>query len=205
MREILRLYLIADYLYFDKDFYKKAKLAIKGGVTAVQFRFKGIEDKLAFEIGEKLREICLEYNVPFFVNNRPDIAFLLSADGVHIGQDDLPLEAMRKLVGPRIVGVSVGNEEELKRVLDKDFDYISFGSIFKTPTKPDAGEPIGIENLKKLCELAGDVPKIAIGGITLENVKEVMEAGVDGVAVSSAIMKAQDPEETARRFRDIIG
>lgn len=204
MKERLKLYLIADYLYFDEKFYQKVEGAIEGGVTAVQFRFKGVDDGIAFEIGKKLAQICNERDVLFFINNRPDFALLLEADGVHVGQEDLPLEEVRKLLPGKIIGISVGNEREYERIKDSPFDYISFGSIFATPTKSDAGEPIGIENLKRLVEISRDVPKIAIGGITLENVEEVMRAGVDGVAVASAIMKTNDPAEGSRRFREII-
>ncbi len=204
MKERLKLYLIADYLYFDEKFYQKVERAIEGGVTAVQFRFKGVDDGIAFEIGKKLAEICKERDVLFFINNRPDFALLLEADGVHVGQEDLPLEEVRRLLPGKILGISVGNEREYKRIKDSPFDYISFGSIFATPTKSDAGEPIGIENLKRLVEVSSDVPKIAIGGITLENVEEVMKTGVDGVAVASAIMKANDPADTSRRLREVI-
>ncbi|MGB9824891.1 MAG: thiamine phosphate synthase [Candidatus Hydrothermia bacterium] len=205
MREYLKLYLIADYLYFDDKFYDKVKLAIRGGVTAVQFRFKGIEDKVAFEIGTRLRDICAELNVPFFVNNRPDFALLLGADGVHVGQEDLNVDDVRRILPGRIIGVSVGSEEEYKNIKDTDFDYLSFGSVFATSTKSDAGEPLGLDGLRRLVAISGSVPKIAIGGITLDNVKNVVECGVDGVAVASAILTSGNVEKTAKRFREIIG
>lgn len=205
MREYLKLYLIADYLYFDDKFYDKVKFATKGGVTAVQFRFKGIEDKVAFEIGTILRDICAEFNVPFFVNNRPDFALLLGADGVHVGQEDLNVDDVRRILPGRVIGVSVGSEEEYNNIKDTDFDYLSFGSVFVTSTKSDAGKPLGLEGLRRLVAISGSVPKIAIGGITLDNVKDVMECGVDGVAVASAILTSSNVEETAKRFREIIG
>ncbi|MDI6851068.1 MAG: thiamine phosphate synthase [bacterium] len=204
MKDILKLYLIADYLYYDENFYEKVKEAIKGGVTAVQFRFKGVDDGLAYEIAKNLKEICKEKGVAFFINNRPDFAILLDADGVHIGQDDLPLTEVKRIVCGKIVGISVGNKEEFEKVMNMPFDYLSFGSVFATPTKPDAGKPIGLENLKKLVEITPDVPKIAIGGISEENALSVIQTGVCGIAVSSAIMKSTNPYESARRLREIV-
>jgi len=204
MKDILKLYLIADYLYYDENFYDKVKEAIKGGVTAVQFRFKGIEDRLAFEIAKNLREICEENGVAFFINNRPDFAILLDADGVHVGQDDLPVHEVKRIACGKIVGVSVGNEFEYEKVKDMPFDYLSFGSVFSTPTKSDAGEPIGLERLKRLVEITPDVPKIAIGGISEENALSVIKTGVCGIAVSSAIMKSTSPYESAKRLREIV-
>ncbi len=204
MKEYLRLYLIADYLYFDKDFYRRVELAIRGGVTAVQFRFKSVNDDIAFEIAKNLKDICSESGVPFFINNRPDFALILDADGVHLGQEDLPVNEVRKILPGKIIGVSAGSLEEITRVKGKDFDYISFGSVFATPTKVDAGNPIGLNGLKNLVDVSSNKPKIAIGGITLENVESVIGCGVDGVAIASAIMKSDDPEDIARKFRDLI-
>lgn len=204
MRELLRLYLIADYLYFDKDFYRKVELAIRGGVTAVQFRFKDAQDDIAFEIAKNLKVICSKYSVPFFINNRPDFVLILEAHGVHLGQEDLPVSEVRKILPGKIIGISAGNPDEFAKIEGKDFDYVSFGAVFTTPTKGDAGLPIGLDGLRELVQISGDIPKIAIGGITLENVESVIRCGVDGVAVASAIMKSEDPEGAARRFRDLI-
>ncbi len=204
MKKILKLYLIADYLYFDEKFYDKIEMAIKGGVTAVQFRFKGIDDGPAYKVARRIKDICKGNGIAFFINNRPDFALLLDADGVHVGQDDLPVLEVKRIAYGKIVGVSVGNDEEYKRIKDTPFDYLSFGSVFGTPTKSDAGEPIGLENLRKLVQLSGDVPKIAIGGITEENANSVMKTGVCGIAVSSAIMKSPNPCDAAKRLREIV-
>jgi len=204
MKDILKLYLIADYLYFDENLYNKVKAAIDGGVTAVQFRFKGVDDGSAYEIAKNLKEICAEKGVAFFVNNRPDFAILLDADGVHVGQDDLPVLEVKRIVSGKIVGISVGNSDEYEKVKNMPFDYLSFGSVFATPTKPDAGEPIGLEGLKRLVEITPDVLKIAIGGISEENALSVIRTGVCGIAVSSAIMKSSNPYDSARRLREIV-
>jgi len=205
MKEKLRLYLIADFKYYDENFLKKVEEAIKGGVTAVQVRCVEGGDRKFFHIAREVQKIAQDYNVLFFINNRADIAFILDADGLHLGQEDLPVEEARRIVGNKIIGISAGNEYELDCALKTDADYLSFGSVFVTPTKEDAGKPIGIEGLRKLVKLSDDRPKIAIGGITLENVKEVMDTGVDGVAVSSAIMLARNTFDVARKFREITG
>lgn len=142
---------------------------------------------------------------PFFVNNRTDFALLLDADGVHVGQDDLPVKEVRRLLSGKLVGVSAGDYEEFLKIRDTGADYVSFGSVFSTPTKQDAGAPIELQGLRALVNMAMEIPKIAIGGITLKNVENVMSCGVDGVAVAGAIMKAEDPESVVREFRRIIG
>jgi len=205
MKEKLRLYLIADFKYYDENFLKKVEEAIKGGVTAVQVRCVETHDRKFLHIAREVQKITQDHDVLFFINNRADIAFILDADGLHLGQEDLPVEEARRIVGNKIIGISVGNEYELDYALKTDADYLSFGSVFVTPTKEDAGEPIGAEGLRKLVKLSDDRPKIAIGGITLENVKEVMDAGVDGIAVSSALMLARNPFDVAKKFREITG
>ena len=205
MKDILKLYLIADYLYFDEGFLYRIEKAIKGGVTAVQFRFKGIDDRQAFETAKDISTLCKRMGTPFFVNNRTDFALLLDADGVHVGQDDLPVKEVRRLLSGKLVGVSAGDYEEFLKIRDTGADYVSFGSVFSTPTKQDAGAPIELQGLRALVNMAMEIPKIAIGGITLKNVENVMSCGVDGVAVAGAIMKAEDPESVVREFRRIIG
>ena len=205
MKEKLRLYLIADFKYYDENFLKKVEEAIKGGVTAVQVRCVEGGDRKFLHIAREVQKITQDHDVLFFINNRADIAFILDADGLHLGQEDLPVEEARRIVGNKIIGISVGNEYELDYALKTDADYLSFGSVFVTPTKEDAGEPIGAEGLRKLVKLSDDRPKIAIGGITLENIKEVMDAGVDGIAVSSALMLARNPFDVVKKFREITG
>lgn len=205
MKEKLKLYLIADFKYYDENFLRKVEEAIKGGVTAVQVRCTKTHDRKFLHIAREVKKITQDHNVLFFINNRADIAFILDADGLHLGQEDLPVEDARKIVDNKIIGISAGNEYELDYALKTDADYLSFGSVFTSPTKEDAGEPIGIEGLRRLVKLSDRRPKIAIGGITLENVKEVMGTGVDGIAVSSSIMLADKPFDVARKFREIIG
>lgn len=174
-----------------------------GGVTAVQLRAKHVPAARVLELTESLRDLL---TVPVYVNDRADVALAGGVRGVHVGAEDLSPSAVRDLVGDSLrIGVSVGNEEEATRARGQQVDYWSIGSIYHTGTKPDAGAPIGPDGFRSL---AGRAPEemtvIAIGGITESNVVEVVGAGADGVAVSSAVFGAQDVESAARAMRRII-
>ncbi|MFQ5857692.1 MAG: thiamine phosphate synthase [Anaerolineae bacterium] len=180
------------------------RVAVAGGATVVQLREKTANTREIIELGQALHEITRAAGVPLIVNDRVDVALAIDAEGAHVGQDDMPAPLARRLIGPdRILGVSAGTVAEAQEAEADGADYIGVGDVFGTPSKPDAGVPIGLDGL---AEIAGSVsiPTIGIGGITIENATQVIRAGAAGVAVLSAIIGADDPEGAARRLRAVI-
>lgn len=191
------------YFITDSRFGKHEDLvegALKGGVRAVQFREKKMNDREMYFTARKIRRITEDYDALFFVNDRVDIAMAVNADGVHVGQSDLPAYAIREFF-EGYIGVSAHTIDEAKRV-EKFADYLGVGPVFVTGTKEDAKEPIGIEGLKKIVDSV-NVPVVAIGGIDTKNAGIVFESGVAGVAVVSAIAGADDVAVAARKFAEI--
>ncbi|HIC94918.1 MAG TPA: thiamine phosphate synthase [Anaerolineae bacterium] len=196
------LYVITDRRW-GRSHLEVARAAIAGGATAIQLRDKEATTRELIEVGLALRELTRERGVAFIVNDRVDVALAVDADGVHVGQDDMPAKLARRLMGPKIVGVSAGSVEEALRAEADGADYVSASPVFATPTKPDAPPPTGLEGLRAIAE-AVRIPVIAIGGINEDNVGEVIRAGADGVAVISAVVAAPDIAEAARRLRQRI-
>ncbi len=180
-----------------------ARLAVEGGADTIQLRDKVLNTKELLRIGEKIKRLCEEHGVQFIVNDRVDIAFALGADGVHLGQEDLGIGIARRIIGKGIIGGSAGNLEELKDSIAQGADYIGFGPIFKTGTKADAGPPVGLDSLREAVQIS-PVPVIAIGGITVQNAKEVLLCGVHGIAVVSSVVCAEDPREETKRLKEIV-
>jgi thiamine-phosphate pyrophosphorylase len=178
-----------------------ARAALAGGADAVQIRDKSATaENLCLAVSE-IQPIARKFGAVLLVNDRVDVALVAGADGVHVGQEDLPArEARRLLPPPSVLGVSAGTVEEARKAERAGADYIGVGPVFATPTKPDAGEPIGIEGLAKIAR-AVKVPVVAIGGITLENVTAVIEAGAAGAAVVSAVVSAPDMAQAARALK----
>jgi thiamine-phosphate pyrophosphorylase len=175
--------------------------AIRGGVTLVQYRAKEASTRTMIEEAAELCGICRVAGVPFIVNDRVDVALAVHADGVHVGQDDMPAALARELLGAgKILGVSAGNLEEARRALADGADYIGASPIFSTPTKPDAPRPMGLEGLQSI---AGSIPipVVAIGGINEGNAAAMLRCGAAGIAVVSAIVSAEDVEGAARSLR----
>ena len=204
MRQGLKLgvYLVTDErLSKGRATAEIVRAAIRGGVDAVQLRGKDLPIREQLAIGRALRTITREAGVLFIVNDRLDLALALDADGVHVGQDDLPADVVRRLVGPEwIVGVSAATIAEARAARDDGADYIGVGPIWGTATKLDAGVAVGpglIATLKAAVEL----PMVGIGGIGAGNAAQVIAAGGDGVAVVSAIMSADDSEAAARDLK----
>ena len=200
------LYLITDDGYLsDRNWLKAIEDAIRGGVTVVQYRSKSgtKTTKEMYEELLQLRELTKKYNVPLIVNDRVDLALSVDADGVHIGQDDLPAEVVRKILGEdKIVGISTHSLEEVERANDLPVDYIAFGSVYRTPTK-EKPIVVGVEQLKEAKKIAKK-PVVAIGGIMPYNVDEVIKAGADGVAVISAILGFNDTFKAAESMKRAI-
>ncbi|MDI9645770.1 MAG: thiamine phosphate synthase [Archaeoglobales archaeon] len=199
MFEKLKIYFITDSRFGKHE--ELAEKVLKAGVRAIQLREKSMSSKEIYEVAKKIRKLTLDYDALFIVNDRLDIALASDADGVHLGQEDLPFDAARDIFGG-ILGVSVHSVEEAMKA-ERYADYLGVGPVFATKSKEDAKEPLGIEKFKNIVS-STKVPVIAIGGINHSNVKEVLRAGAFGVAVISAIAMHADVYLAARSFLDII-
>lgn len=181
-----------------------ARQAIAGGVDVIQLREKHRPLKEVLEVGRKLQTLCQENNVLFVVNDRVDVALLLQADGLHVGQDDLPATEARKLVDEHMfIGVSASSMEEAQLAIEQGADYLGVGSIYATNSKDDAGEPVTPDLLEKIRSIT-DLPMVGIGGIDAENGREVIERGAEGLAVISAIVGQPDPQKAAARLKQLV-
>ena len=200
MKDKLKLYMITDGRYYDEV--ETSKLALEGGATAIQLRMKNTTTRKMIEKGIKISRIVENYNALFFVNDRVDVALAVNAHGVHVGQNDMPPETVKKIAPNLIVGVSASSVEEAIRAEKNGADYIGAGSIFPTQTKEDA-KTIGLETLKNIVDVV-NIPVVAIGGINHENLTEVLKTGVAGVAVISAIVGSSDIKDATFRMRRSI-
>ena len=178
-----------------------AEMVLKAGVKFIQFREKAMSAKQMYEIAKRIRKLTYDYSATFIVNDRVDLALAVEADGVHIGQEDLPLEVVRDIFDG-MIGISTHSVEEAKKA-EPLADYISAGPVFRTTTKRDAKDPIGIEGVKAIVK-AVSKPVVAIGGINKHNIVEVLKTGVSGVAVVSAIANSPNPEESAKELLEIV-
>ncbi len=195
MKAALRLYLVADRGFPSRvPFLEAIDAAVQGGVTLVQIRDKGADARAFLREAIAVRELLKGRNVKLIVNDRIDVALAAGADGVHLGQSDLPPSLARKMLGPRaIIGLSIENGAQLD---DRECDaahYLGVGPVLATSTKSDAAPPIGLDGLKAICATA----KIPVGGIDAKNAAAVMASGVDGVCVVSAILGTADPRAAA--------
>lgn len=173
--------------------------ALQGGVTIVQYRDKHTDDCIRIQLAQQLKALCQDYNALFLVNDRVDLALAVNADGVHLGQTDLPIEVARRLLGrDRIIGRSTTNPDEMQRAIAEGADYIGVGPVFSTPTKPEKAAA-GLDYVSYAAAHA-TVPWYAIGGINTDNLKEVLQAGACRVAVVRALIEADDPTLIAQYF-----
>lgn len=180
------------------------RAALRGGAHVVQLRDKDVPARDMCALGEALLPLTRAAGVPLIVNDRVDVALALDADGVHIGQDDIPADMVRRIIGPeRILGVSVATVEQAQQAVRDGATYVSVGDLFGTPSKPDAGPPIGLAPLTAIAH-AVDLPVLGIGGVTIANAASVVRAGAVGVAVISAVIGAPDPEAATRALRDAV-
>lgn len=199
------LYLVTDQkLSLGRPIEDVVRAAVKGGVTAVQIREKESTTKEFIKLAHNLQNILKPQGVPLIVNDRIDIALAVDADGIHIGQTDMPYYEARRLVGnDMVIGLSVETMEQAIEAENLDVDYISVSPVFLTPTKHDATNEWGLEGLRKLRSQSRKL-LIAIGEINSSNAKAALESGADGIAVVSAICSAADPESASRRLGEII-
>ncbi len=174
--------------------------AIAGGMTMVQLREKTADTRTFLERALALKNLLQGTGIPLIINDRVDIALAVDADGVHLGQSDMPVTIARQLLGPdKIIGLSVENFEQIKEANLLDIQYIGVSPIFSTPTKTDTHTPFGLEGARQAVALSTH-PTIGIGGINASNIKAVRATGLDGVAVVSAIMSAPDPKKAAEEL-----
>lgn len=183
----------------DRTCFPQVEAAIRGGVTLVQLREKERGDGETYRVGMELRDLVRRAGAAFFVNDRTDLALALAADGVHVGQGDLPVDAVRRIAPGLLIGASSHDLESARRV--QAADYVAFGPVFPTPSKEDAAAPTGVAALR---QAAAEIsrPLVAIGGIDAANAAQLKNSGVAGLAVISAILGASDPEAAARRLRE---
>ncbi len=171
--------------------------ALDGGVTLVQYRAKTASSAEMYAEALQLKALCDSFNVPLIINDRLDIAMAVGAAGVHLGQDDLPCAAARKILGEDyIIGVSAHNPAEAKAALQSGADYLGCGAVFGTATKADV-KKLGTEGLEAICKAKG-LPVVGIGGVTADNYREVRAAGADGAAIVSGILAQPDIRATVR-------
>ena len=205
-KELLKLYFICGTTTCQgKDLYSVVEEALKGGITLFQFREKGkgaLEGKEKVELAVKIQDLCKKYNVPFIVNDDIELALEIAADGIHVGQDDLGVDEIRKLMPDKIIGLSIGNEEELKQSKVEYVDYVGVGPVFVTQSKDDAGGAIGYEGLELMRKLLPTMPLVAIGGIQTQHIKDIMKTNVNGVSIISAISYSKNIEKTVREMNE---
>jgi len=189
-------------LAMDRDPIELVKAQIRGGADVIQLREKEMSKRERLELGLKIRELTRDSGVIFIVNDDLDLALILDADGLHLGQEDIPIRYARSFMKERLIGVSTHSEGEVRQALDEGADYIGFGPVFQTTTK-DAPDPVvGIEMLERLRGLA--IPYVAIGGIKEENLRQVVDAGCRRVAIISDILLAEDIEAKCKRLKTLL-
>ncbi|RCK77746.1 MAG: Thiamin-phosphate pyrophosphorylase [Ignavibacteriae bacterium] len=201
----LSLYLVTDRkIIGQKNIFDVITAAIKGGVSAIQLREKDCSTREFIELAREVKKIVSKFEIPLIINDRIDVAEVVQADGVHIGQSDMLYSDARTLLGYNsIIGISVENMSQAQEAISSDVDYVSISPVFLTPTKPEAQNFWGVDGLKEIRRLT-DKYLVAIGGINATNVERVLTAGADGIAVVSAICASDDPENAARELKTII-
>ncbi|MEQ8212888.1 MAG: thiamine phosphate synthase [Smithellaceae bacterium] len=198
------------YLVTDRDLCGGRSLedvvlqSVKGGVSCVQLREKDISTRLFVSEAQRIKKLLEPYQIPLIINDRIDVALACGAEGVHIGQEDMPYAIARQLMGRKaIIGLSVETWEDVEESQRLDVDYIGVSPVFATLTKTDTKGAWGLEGLAKIKKISRH-PVVAIGGLNESNVRETVLAGADCIAVVSALCAASDPEAAARKLKGII-
>ncbi len=205
LTEALRLYLVTDpALHGGRGVAQTCEEALCAGVKFVQLRDKNASTLSLYNSAVELRNLCHAHSSYFVVNDRIDVAMAVGADGVHLGQSDMPAGLARSILGPNaVIGVSVRTVEQAQKAMIDGADYIAANLVFSTNTKKDIKEPLGLDMVSALSD-ASSLPLIAIGGINPENTPTVMNAGCAGVAVVTAIMNADSPASEVARFLEAL-
>lgn len=200
-KDRLRLYAVTDRTWLrGQTLRQQVEAALQGGVTCVQLREKQLDRESFIHLGRSIGCLCQRYGVPLIINDDLEVALACGADGVHVGQDDLSVEEVRRRVGDKmIVGVSAHNPEEARRAYEGGADYLGAGAVFGSTTKTNV-TALSHDTLRAICE-AVPIPVVAIGGITRENLPRLAGTGVAGVAVVSAIFAAEDITAASRELR----
>ena len=196
------LYLVTDRsMLLGMNLMEAVEAAIKGGVTLIQLREKDVSSSEFYNLAVEMKKLANSYQVPLIINDRLDIALAVDADGLHIGQEDLPLDVARKILGPgKILGYSVSNLIEAEYGEKYGADYLGAGPVYHTGSKETATEPIGIEGIIRIKESVS-IPVVGIGGIGMSNIVDVKESGIDGISVISAILSKDDIKAAARELK----
>ena len=199
----LNLYLVTDTNENQEEFLNIIGESIKGGVNLVQIREKTKDTLDFYKLALKVKKKKKKYGIPLIINDRVDIALAIDADGVHVGQSDMPCDITRKLIGDnKILGVSATTISEAMKAERDGADYIGTGAIFPTSTKKDA-ETVPKKELKEIVNCV-NIPVVAIGGITIENAPTLLDTGIAGISVISAIINSNNPKESAEKLLNIF-
>lgn len=203
--EDLRLYLVTDRpLSLGRDLEWIVTEAVRGGVTMVQLREKDCDTREFVELAARLKTALSPLGVPLIINDRIDVALAMDADGVHIGQSDMPYDIARKLLGPdKIIGLSVENMDDIREANALDVDYVGISPVYSTSTKTDTAAPFGLDGLREAVKLSVH-PTVAIGGMNARTAADVMDCGTDGIAVVSAIVSADSPYDASMNLKSIV-
>ncbi|RQW62015.1 thiamine phosphate synthase [Vibrio viridaestus] len=201
---ILKLYLVTDDSLPVDKLGAIVKQAIAGGVTLVQLREKSSNSRLFLEKAQHLKQLLAYTGVPLIINDRVDIALAVEADGVHLGQSDMPVDIARALLGPeKIIGLSIETKEQLHEARAMDIDYVGLSAIYSTATKTNTITEWGVEGLTWALQ-ESRFPIVAIGGLTEDTIPLIANTGVDGIAVVSAICSSQSPKKAATDLNTLI-
>lgn len=201
----LSLYLVTDRgLAGSQSLEEIVEKAVEGGVTLVQLREKDCSTEDFYSIACSMKRLLSKHKIPLIINDRLDIALACDADGIHIGQSDLPYDVVRKIIGKdKIVGLSVETIEQAREANDLDVDYIGLSPVFSTNTKTDINTPLGLEGIKEISSFTKH-KSVAIGGISKLNTKDIIQSGADGISVISAIIGQEDPQKESKELIEII-
>lgn len=201
----LSLYLVTDRsLSLERPIKNIVELAVRGGVTMVQLREKECSSREFYNLAIELKQCLKPHNIPLIINDRLDIALACDAEGLHIGQSDIPYPIARKILGEnKIIGLSVESIQDTLEANNLDIDYIGISPVFNTQTKTDTAPALGLEGIRQIMAISKH-PSVGIGGINRTNAADIISAGANGIAVVSAIMSAQNPQLAAQDLKTII-
>jgi thiamine-phosphate pyrophosphorylase len=200
-----KLHVLTDVVLQSRFSHEElTRLGIAGGADTIQLREKGGSTRRMIEVAKRMAAVCRQAGVPLIVNDRIDVAIAANADGVHLGQSDFPIPLAREMLGQdKLIGGSAATLDEARICLAEGADYVGFGPVYVTGSKADAGPVSGPTVLKQVVETI-PLPVIAIGGVTAENIPEVMQTGAHGIAVISAVCCQIDPEGATRTLRETL-
>lgn len=203
-KKSLLLYAVTDRTWLkDRKLADDVEQALQGGATFVQLREKDASFDEFVEQAKEVKAVCKKHGVPFVINDNIEVALAVDADGVHVGQSDMEAGSVREKIGPdKIIGVSTRTMEEALLAKERGADYLGVGAIFNTSTKLDASE-VSFQELREICGTV-QLPVVAIGGISLDNIEELIGTGIDGVAVVSALFGAKDIKKASEELKEKV-